>query len=71
MACSSSNLTEVMFAFPTSGMKRGSRVVAYMVFPNCLTALVCLLISGGEGRSSENLYLLGPPLIRRLVESLC
>ena len=44
----SSNRTEVALNFPASGMKRGARLVAHIVFPTCLTDSVCLLISGGR-----------------------
>ena len=71
MAYSSSNRTEVAFVFPVSGTMRGARVVSHVVFESSLTTQVCLLMSGGEGRSSVDLSLLGPPLLRCLVESLC
>ena len=47
VAESSSNCTKFTFAFPNSGMTRGARVVAHVVFPASLTSLVCLLTSGG------------------------
>ena len=47
MVDSSSTHTEVTLTFPTSGMTRGTRVVAHIVFATSLTALVCMLMSGG------------------------
>ena len=57
MAHSSLNRTEVTFVFPTSGMTRGARVVAHIVFATCLTALVRLLISrGGRKEFGESIF---------------
>ena len=71
MSDSSSNHTEVTFAFPTNGVMRGSRVVDHVVFPTPLTALLYLLTFGGRGRSSVDLSTLGLPLLQCIGESRC
>ena len=50
---SSSNRTEATFTFATSGMTIVSRVVAYMVFATCFTALACLLMSDDVWRGKD------------------
>ena len=56
MSDSSSNRIGVTFVLPTSDMTRGSRVVARMVLPTCLTTLVCLLMSrGGRTEFGESI----------------
>ena len=57
MEDSSTNRAEVMLKFPTSGTKRGARVVAHIVFSTCLTALERLLMSGGRRTEfSESIF---------------
>ena len=56
IAESSSIRTEVTFAFPDSGMTRGARVVAHMVFPAYLASLVHLLMSVGGTEFGESIF---------------
>ena len=53
---------EATFAFPTSGMTRGDRAGAHMLFATCLTSLSRLLMSRGKRTEFCRFIISGPPL---------